>query len=121
MWVAVDRRGTKYVCDELYIKCQNGVEELSQLIKNKNEKYRVVRKMADPWIFSEDELTQRKLSDDFSKYGLDYLPATKARSSADKKIENALTYNQLPTGEFIKHPDVFIFNTCHRTIFEMEH
>lgn len=126
MWLAVDQQGTKYVVDELYLKCTNGTEELAQLIKQKNEKYRLIRKIIDPSAFvenqhEEDEMA-KSLADKLSnKYGLSYLPATKSREAANKRIEDALAFTQIPTGEFITAPELFIFETCTRTIWEIEH
>ena len=52
------------------------------------------------------------------------MPATKVRTQSDKRIEDALTYSKVNLGdheEYIKKPELFIFETCIRTIFEFEH
>lgn len=121
MWVAVNRQGTKFVVDELFIKV-NGDEELASKIKNKATQYRVVQRMADPWIFhaSQHEADGRSLADKLSENGLTYIQATKERAMSDRRITSALQYVEI-NGYMQTAPEVYIFDTCERTIFEMEH
>lgn len=121
MWVAVNKKGTFFVIDELYIKCQGGTEELAQRIKEKASNYRIVRRLGDPSMFIEDQHTGRSLASRLENYGLSYLEASKTRQASDKRIEDALNYVQLPTGEFEKQPELYIFENCKRTTFEFEH
>ena len=120
LWVAVDRNLQKFVIDELYLKCEGGTEELAQRIKQKAGQYRVVRRLADPSAFIEDQHTSKSLATRLSHYGLHYLQATKARTNADRRIADALNY-QKRGDELIMSPEVYIFDTCQRTIFEFEH
>jgi phage terminase large subunit-like protein len=121
MWVAIDRMGRKFVCNELWLKCRNGTEELAQNIKGIAQQYRIVRRLADPSAFIEDQHTQKSLASRLSDNGLSYLEASKARAASDRRIADAMAYTRLPNGEFIKAPEVFIFSTCTRTIYEIEH
>lgn len=121
LWIAIDRKGRKFVVDELYLKCQNGAEELATNIKNKSSTYRIVRRMCDPSAFIEDQHTNKSLASRLADHGLIYLEASKTRTASDKRIQEALNYVQLPTGEFVKEPEFYIFDTCKRLIFEMEH
>ena len=52
--------------------------------------------------------------------GLDYAPATKDRSLADKLLGDALNYEKAGD-EIIRAPELYIFDTCVRTIWEIEH
>lgn len=121
MWVAVDRKGTKYVIDELFIKVDN-IEEISSRIKSKASQYRVVRRMADPWIFTPNQHLDngKTLAQKFADEGLNYMQATKERTMADRRIADALSYVEI-NGFMMKAPEVYVFETCPRTIFEMEH
>lgn len=121
MWVAINRKGQKFVVDELFLKCANGTEELAQRIKEKASNYRIIRRLADPSAFIEDQHSQKSVATRLSSFGLNYLEASKARSASDKRIQDALSFSQLPTGEFIKAPEIYVFDTCHRTIWEIEH
>lgn len=121
LWIAVDRKLRKFIVDELWIKCLNGAEELATNIKAHAAPFRIVQRMVDPSAFIEDQHTGRSLASRLSDFDLDYLEASKTRTASDKRIQEALHYVQLPTGEFIQEPQIFIFNTCKRTIFEFEH
>lgn len=124
LWLAVDRKGTKYVVDELWLKCQGGTDELAQRIKQKDAMYRVERRIIDPSAAIVDQHTNSSLMERLNKLGLNYVEATKARTMSDKRIEDALTYQKIATtqgDEFIKAPEVFIFDTCKQLIWEMEH
>lgn len=121
LWVAVDKNLTKYIVDELYISPLNGTEELAENIKKKAEKFRIVRRLCDPSAFIIDQHTGRSLASMLSDYGLNYLEASKTRSASDQKIVDELAYTQMPTGEFIKSPGIYVFDTLTRFPFEMEH
>ncbi len=121
LWCAVDMHGRKFVIDELYVNPLNGTEELALRIKEKAEKYRIVRRLADPSAFIEDQHTQRSLATELSKHGLNYIEATKFREAANKKIETELSYIELPDGSFAKAPGFYVFNTLTRLPWEMEH
>lgn len=122
LWVAVDRKGTKFVIDELYVEAKGNTETLAQRIKMKASNYRVIRRLGDPSMFIKNQHTMREksLADDLADFGLFYHPATKSRAIADQKIKDALKYEQTG-GYIIRPPELFIFNTCERLIFEMEH
>lgn len=121
MWVAVDSKGTKYVIDELFIKVESE-EDLAMRIKNKASQYRIIKRMADPSAFvANQHIEQGKtLADKLAENGLTYLPATKQRAMSDRRIVDALSYVQI-NGYMMKAPEIYVFSTCQRTIFEFEH
>lgn len=122
LWIAVDRKGTKYIVDELYIKAVTS--ELAQRIKMKNSQYRVVRKIIEPASFIEDQHTGNCLATQLLALGLNYIEASKERTNSDRRIEEALSYQKINLGdhdEYLKMPELFIFDNCVRTIWEFEH
>lgn len=121
LWVAVDRKGTKYVIDEMFIKVES-TEELAMKIKSKASQYRVVKRMADPWIFVKNQHNQhgKTIGMELADLGLSYMEATKQRTMADRRIRDALNYTEI-NGYMMKAPEVYVFDTCQRTIYEMEH
>jgi phage terminase large subunit-like protein len=124
MWLAVDRQGRKFIIDELWLKCRGGTEELSQRIIKKASNYRVERRIIDPSALIEDQHTQKSLHSILSGLGLTYIEASKMRTMSDRRIEDALTYQKINLDdreEFIKNPEIYIFDTCPRTIYEFEH
>ncbi len=121
MWVAVDRKGTKYVIDELFVKV-DGIEDLAMRIRSKASQYRVVKRMADPWIFVPNQHSKdgKTISMELAEAGLPYIEASKARAQSDRRIADALNYVEI-NGYMQQAPEVYIFDTCQRTIFEFEH
>jgi phage terminase large subunit-like protein len=122
LWVAVDKHGTKYVIDELYMK-PDDVRELAERIKNKSQNYRVIYRAIDPWAFNRDQHLNpedRNLAEMLAENGLTYMPAPKQRTAADKRIEMAINYQEA-NGHMIRPPELYIFDHCKRTIWEFEH
>lgn len=119
-WYAVDRYGRKYVIDELFI---NGTtEEIAIRIKEKRAAIGcpIARAMIDPWTFQEDQHTGKSLATRFQEHGLHYLPATKLRSAADRRINEAFDYVD-QGGQMVKPPELYVFDNCSRHIYEIEH
>lgn len=119
LWVAIDRNGTKYIVDELWVKPQD-VKQLAFLVNKKNSQYRIVGMYGDPSMFIEDQHTQRCLGTMLSDEGLTYIEASKTRAASDERIKTALNYTEV-NGYMVKAPELYIFDTCERTIFEIEH
>lgn len=124
-WLAVDRQGRKFIIDELWLKCTGGTSELAERIKNKASQYRIERRIIDPSALIEDQHTQQSLHSRLASLGLYYVEASKLRTLSDRRIEDALSYNKIDLGdgneEFIKAPELYIFDTCKRTLWEFEH
>ena len=119
MWVAIDRKGTKYIVDEYWFKPED-VKQMAWHIKKKNAEYRVVGMYGDPSMFIEDQHTQRSLNTMMVEEGLAYIPASKTRQASDARIATALNYTEI-NGHMVRAPELYIFDTCKRTIFEFEH
>lgn len=121
MWVAVDKNGTKFVVDELFARV-NSEEDLASRIKAKASQYRVIARYADPsaFITNQHEETGKSLAKKLADYGLTYGEASKSRAMSDRRIESAMNYVEI-NGYMQKAPEVYIFDTCQRTIFEFEH
>lgn len=120
LWMAMNRKGQKIFCDELWMK--GTVGELSERIKRKDTMYRIDDRIADPSAFNNDqhEETGLNLAGKLLQKGLEYRKATKDRVNADRAIADALNYT-LVGSEMIKAPEVYIFDICPRTIWELEH
>ena len=124
IWLAVDRKGRKFIVDELWLKCQGGTDELAQRIKEKAANYRIERRIIDPSAFIEDQHSQRSLQGILSERGLSYIEASKLRTMSDRRIEDALAFQKINLNdheEFVKAPELYIFDNCQRTIYEFEH
>lgn len=117
LWVAVNRHGQKFVVDELYFS--GTTEEVSKRILRKDDQYRVEMRRIDPSAFIEDQHTQKSLADRFLDNGITYLPSSKKRSEADRRIFDAFHYVE-SNGQMVRAPEVYIFDTCKRLIWEIE-
>ena len=119
LWVAIDRKGTKYVVDELWSDAPT--EELVARIKSIDAKYRIVSRVLDPLGFIEDKRTNLSFAKLLSAtYNLTYQPASKRRMDGVNMIQDALNY-QLKGNDMIRPPGIYYFNSCPRTIWETQH
>lgn len=121
LWMAVDKYGRKFVVDELFVNVNN-TEELAVQIKAKDSQYRVTKHIADPSAFiqNQHDPDSKSLADRLSEYGVTYEPGTKQRAAADRRIQDALAYQQI-AGVMVKPPEMYVFENCTRTIWELEH
>lgn len=122
LWVAVDRKGTKFVVDELYGSYIT--QELAERVLNKADRYRIPLRIADPSAFIEDQHqnnpSEQTLQARLYALGLDYQKATKDRRAADRRIKDALYY-EMKGEDILVAPEIYIFDTCQRLIWEIEH
>jgi len=124
IWIAVDRQGNKFICNELSIKAVT--PELASRIKSINSQYRMnPRLLIEPAAYNKDQHTDEiSLAEKLTKYGLNYEPATKERSASDRRIEEALSYQKIQMydqEEFVKKPELYIFDNLPVTLYEIEH
>ena len=121
-WVAIDKYGRKFVVDEMF----DHVDTTSQWaykVKQKASQFRIVKRIADPSAFNVNQHDDDGLSlaDRLSqKHGLTYEMATKQRAASDRRLQDALAYQEV-AGQMIKPPELYVFENCSRTIFEVEH
>ena len=98
--------------------------ELATRIKKVTLDYRLETRIADPVAFVEDQHQdnpeEQTLAGRLWELGLEYEKATKDRRASDRRIKDALDY-ELKGEELILPPEIYIFDTCQRTIFELEH
>lgn len=122
MWMATNKNGDHIVCNELYGGYKTG--ELAERIKSIARDYRIEARICDPLAFTEDQHQsdpkQQSLARRLSELDLDYQPATKDRIAANRRIDDALYYEKSGE-EMISAPELYIFDTCQRTIWELEH
>jgi hypothetical protein len=120
--VAIDRYGTKYVIDELY---QNGKdEELADRVRKKKDGRRVIKSLIEPGAFVEDQHqtneTENSLAKRLQKLGLNFVAGSKRRTDAVRRIKEALSF-QVVKDRIIRPPELYVFDSCARTIWEIEH
>lgn len=118
-WVAFDAYGRKVIVDEIWDSF-DGYDELAWRIKKKADQFRVVTRLLDPSAWIVDQHTQTSLYSELYKRGLLYEQGSKARAMAISVTKSALDY-QYKNGVYIKVPELYVFNTCKRSIWEFQH
>lgn len=123
LWVAIDRKGRKFVVDELWVKPENGTKELAYLLKNKHSQYRVVKQIIDPSasIVNQHDEDGKSLTERLNSLGCAYEDASKERTLANQRIMDAMAYQKLEDGEMIQAPEIYVFENCQQLIWEIEH
>ncbi len=120
-WYAVDRMGRKYIIDELY--GEYTTEEFCYRVKQKDDQYRVINRKIDPSAFIVDQHTNNSLAQrilTISNYFLRYEPASKERTMAIQRTKDAIDY-EIIMDQLVKPPELYVFDTCIRHIYEFEH
>lgn len=124
MWVAFDRQGRKIIADCLFKKYESLEQEAFE-IKQHASQFRVIQRRADPSLWNEDQHQNPNMNSTAKRMaalGLDYIPASKARTSGIKLIQDALDYELLgDSNQYVKPPMLYVFETAERAIFEFEH
>lgn len=122
IWLATNRKGQKIVVDEMYkgFNGTDGDKELARIIKDKDERYRIVKRVIDPSADVIDQHTGRSLKSDLYNMGISYDMGSKARTDAIRLIKTAFSY-QMANGVFIRPPELYIFESCVRLIWEIQH
>lgn len=123
LWVAIDRKGRKFIVDELWVKPENGTKELAYLLKNKHSQYRVVKQIIDPSasIVNQHDEDGKSLTERLNALGCSYEDASKERTLANQRIMDAMSYQKLEDGEMIQAPEIYVFESCQQMIWEIEH
>lgn len=119
LWMAIDRQGRKFLVDELW-ESYEGTDTLAYHIKEKADRYRVVRRILDPSAWNIDKHTQSNFFSELFKLGLTYEKASKERTLAIRRTKQALHY-LYQNGQYLKVPELYVFKSCKRTIWEFTH
>lgn len=120
IWVAVDRKGRKFIIDEYYENPPT-VVELAYQIAKKNTLYRLEEPFwIDPSAMIVDQHTENCVGRMLQEQGLTYVEGSKARTAANARIGTALNFRK-ENNEIISAPELYVFETCQRFIYEIEH
>lgn len=118
MWVAVDRNGTKFIIDEMFM--EGAPDELSAkiLALERSKGYNVFHRIIDPMAFVKDQTKDVPiLQEQLAAKGLFFEPASKDLSTGILRVQQALRYG-IEDGIVIKSPELFMFDICQRTEWE---
>ncbi|HRN86084.1 MAG TPA: hypothetical protein PK863_02030 [Candidatus Dojkabacteria bacterium] len=125
LYVAINEQGQHFVIDESFEN--NTTSQLAFKIKQKRSNYRVVKKLIEPAAFNQDQhrdLRQGQyasLADElYYEHGLDFEAGSKRRLDAIKRIGDYLSYQKVGD-QFITSPNLYIFSSCTRLKYEIQH
>ena len=125
LYVAINEQGQHFVIDESFEN--NTTSQLAFKIKQKRSNYRVVKKLIEPAAFNQDQhrdLRQGQyasLADElYYEHGLDFEAGSKRRLDAIKRIGDYLAYQKVGD-QFITSPNLYIFSSCTRLKYEIQH
>ena len=120
VWIAVDKNGTKFVVDEYYENADT-VADMTYKLNQIDSNYRMHDvQWIDPSAKIEDQHQERSLSDLLADNGRHYIEGSKNRQASNARIGEALNYVEI-NGNMQKPPELYVFETCKRTIYEIEH
>ena len=117
LWMAIDKKGTKYIIDELWMDGTDA--ELAAKIKQKEDLWRIDRHLLDPSGFNDDtRSTEQPFANRMQRLGIDYIRGSKDMMGGIRATDNQLAYEEKQGGEMITPPVVYVFANCVRTIKE---
>jgi phage terminase large subunit-like protein len=116
--MAVDDKDRKYIISELFI---DGTDtDIASAIKQTEAGLRIRERLIDPSAWIDDKRTEENsVGQRLEKSGLSFTNGSKNLIGGIRRTDEALMYTE-QNGEMIKPPEVYIFNTCERTIKEFE-
>lgn len=120
LWMAIDRNGQKYVCGELAL--EGTVTDLSERIKafENSMQYRIEQRIIDPSAYNDDQHNEEaSVGSRLFDLGLSYVKGSKDLMAGIKRTNDALDY-EMRGGEWVRKPEIFIFDTCAITIKQLE-
>lgn len=120
LWLAVDKKGRKFICNELL--SEGLTKELAERIKviEKNGNYRIQDRIIDPSAFVDDQHREEKsVGSRLYDLGLFFIKGSKNLQAGIKRTNEALDY-ELIEDEFVRPPEIFVFDTCPVMIKQIE-
>lgn len=121
LWMAVDRKGTKFFIDELEIS--GTTAEMAAKIKMKESVggwNMGGDDIIDPSAFNVDDRTgEKSVADKFADEKIFYRRGSKDLVGCIRRMDDALSYVERG-GEMVKAPEVYWFDTCQSAIKQMD-
>lgn len=114
--MAIDEHEQKYIIDELWLDAKDLA--IASSIKAKESGLRVIRRLIDPSAMNDDKRTDEiNFGQRLVDQGLQFELGSKKMMDGIRRTDEALRYEKIGD-TFIKKPELFVFNTCQRTIWE---
>ena len=120
LWLAVDGRGTKYVCAELL--SEGLTRELAERIKaiELQMKFKMQGRLIDPSAYNDDQHQEHpSIGSRLFDLGLNFIKGSKDLPAGIKRLNDALDY-QLVQNDLVVPPEIYFFDTCQVAIKQLE-
>ena len=120
MWMAVDKKGTKYVVAELL--SEGLVREMRERILSIEESrnLRIETRIIDPAGYVDDQhREENSIGIQLQEMGMSFIKGSKDLMAGIKRTDDALNY-ELKEGKMFRSPEVYVFDTCPITIKQVE-
>lgn len=118
MWMAMDEKGQKFVIAEFVGK--GTAAQIASEFKRIEGGMRIEGRLIDPSAYNEDERSEEpSFAKRLEKEGFSFELGSKDLVNGIRRMQDAFDY-QIIASEFIKRPEVFIFDTCPTAIKQLE-
>ena len=118
LWMAINAKGQKYLVAELVEK--GTASQLASEFKRIEGGMRIEGRLIDPSAFNKDERTgEQSFGDKLNGFGFTFELGSKDLVNGIRRTQDAFAY-EMVGNEFIKKPEVFIFDTCPVAIRQIE-
>lgn len=120
LYLSVNRKGTKIVSAELL--SEGLVRQMHQRMIDIETKmhFRIQDRIIDPAGYVDDQHRKEKsVGSQLYDLGETYIKGSKDLMAGIKRLDTALDY-ELKGGEFIRQPELYIFDSCRITIKQLE-
>ena len=120
MWMAVDRKGTKYVVAELL--SEGLVRDMRERILGIEDSHnlRVENRLIDPAGYVDDQhREENSIGVQLQDLGIAFIKGSKDLMAGIKRTDDALFY-EMKEGKMFRPPELYVFDTCTITIKQME-
>lgn len=120
IWMAVDRKGQKYIIGEIKFETTDTDVEMAEKIKKREIGWNVADRLLDPSGFIEDQRgLEKSFADRLSDQGLLFRKGSKDLIGCIRKTNEALDY-QMKGDQMVVKPEVFICSNCVNLIRELQ-
>ncbi len=118
LWMALDSQGNKFLTAEYVGK--GTVGELAEQYRRVEGGMRVEDRLIDPSAYVKDDRSNEpSIADRFKEKGFVFKPGSKDLTNGIRRMQDAFSY-EMRGEQFIKRPEIFIFDTCPIAIRQIE-
>lgn len=118
LWMAEDSQGNKFAVGEIVTK--GTIAYLAAQYRNFEQSMRIEGRLIDPSAYNRDERSDEpSVVDRFKTEGFDFMPGSKDLVNGIRRMQDAFGFTMVGN-EFVKKPEIFIFDTCPILIKQIE-